>query len=299
MHLHQLRYFVAIVETGSVTGAAQRCHISQPSISQQLNKLEDSVNKKLFLRVKGKLILTDAGEVLYTQAQKILLGVEEAKRRISDSDDASGGMVSIGILPTLAPYILPGTLRALSEKYPEAMVTVREDISEVLVDAAQRGELDILIDVLPFDDEYLHVESLFRDEFYFAAHRDNPLAKQDSIAITAIEDVPFILMGNIHCMTQQIERYCFSEFFTPKVLFQAAQISSVKQLIELQYGVSILPGISIDSDSDSAIRYIKLEGETPSREVVLATAKDRYLSPAAECFVAVVKEQYQSTLDDV
>jgi len=293
MHLHQLKYFVAIVETGSVTSAAERCFISQPSISQQLTKLEDSVDKKLFLRVKGKLVLTDAGQILYKQAQKILLGVEEAKRRVNDSGDTTGGVISIGILPTLAPFMLPSTLHALSEKFPEAMVTVREDISEVLVESAQRGELDILIDVLPFSVEHLDVELLFQDEFYLAVHCENPIAKLESIALNSIEDESFILMGNVHCLTQQIEHYCFSKYFTPKVLFHAAQISSVKQLIKMQYGVSILPGISITEDSDSAIRYIKLEGEKLSREVVLATTKDRYLGPASEYFVAAVREQYQ------
>ena len=152
MHLHQLKYFVSIVETGSMTKAAERCYISQPSISQQLSKLEDNIGKKLFSRVKGKLILTNAGQVMHEQAQKILTDVEEAKRRVSDADDAGGGTVAIGILPTLAPFILPSALLALSKRYPDAMVTVREEVSEAIVDAAGRGELDILIEVLPFDE---------------------------------------------------------------------------------------------------------------------------------------------------
>jgi LysR family hydrogen peroxide-inducible transcriptional activator len=294
MHLHQLKYFVSIVDTGSVTKAAERCFISQPSISQQLSKLEDSIGKKLFSRVKGRLILTDAGQVMYEQAQKILTDVEEAKHRVSDVDETSGGQVAVGILPTLAPFILPSVLLALSKKYPEAMVTVREEVSEAIVAAAGRGELDILIEVLPFDQTHLDVEPLFSDKFFVAVHRDSPLAKLDVIPIAALDDMPFILLEDIHCLTRQVEQYCFSQHFMPKVLFQASQLATVKQLIELQYGVSILPSISTDNDPDSTIRYIKLEGDRPSREVVLATAKDRYMGPAAECFVSVVKEQYQT-----
>jgi len=294
MHLHQLKYFVSIVDTGSVTKAAEHCFISQPSISQQLSKLEDSIGKKLFSRVKGKLILTDAGQVMYEQAQKILTDVEEAKHRVSDVGETSGGVVAIGILPTLAPFILPSTLLALSEKYPEAIVTVREEVSEAIVDAAARGELDILIEVLPFDETYFNIEPLFCDEFYVAVHQDAPLAKLEAIPINALDDMPFILLEDIHCLARQVEQYCFSRHFMPKVLFQASQLATVKQLIELQYGISVLPSISIDNDPDSSIRYIKLEGETPSRDVVLATAKDRYISPAAEYFVSIVKEQYQT-----
>ena len=294
MHLHQLKYFVSIVETGSATKAAERCFISQPSISQQLNKLENSIGKKLFSRVKGKLILTDAGQVMYEQAQKILTNVEEAKHRVSDLDDTSGGAVAIGILPTLAPFMLPKTLLALSEKYPEAMVTVREEISEAIVSAAGRGEIDILIEVMPLHESYLNVERLFSDEFFVAVHRDSPLAKLDVIPIDALDDMPFILLEDIHCMARQIEQYCFDKHFMPKVLFQASQMATVKHLIALQYGISILPKIAIENDPDSTMRYIKLKGETPTREVILATAKDRYISPAAEYFVSVVKELYQA-----
>ena len=295
MHLHQLKYFVSIVDTGSMTKAAERCFISQPSISQQLGKLEESVGKQLFSRIKGRLVLTDAGQVMYEQAQKILTDVEEAKHRVSDLDENSGGHVSIGILPTLAPYVLPKTLPALSKNHPDATVTVREEISESIVAAAGRGELDILIEVLPFDESNLHVEPLFSDDFYVAVHEDDPLAQREVVSIDALDDMSFILLEDIHCLARQIEQYCFNKQFVPKALFQASQLATVKQLIQLGYGISILPRICIDEDGDCGIRYIKLAGETPSRKVVLATAEDRYISPAAEFFIATVKEQYQST----
>ncbi len=294
MHLNQLKYFVSVVETGSVTKAAGHCFISQPSLSQQLIKLEESIGKQLFSRVKGKLILTDPGQVLYDQACKILSSVEDAKHRVNDINNTSGGSVSIGILPTLAPFILPKMLMALSEKFPEAVVMVREEISEAIIDAAARGEIDILIEVLPFDETHLNVESLFSDKFFVAVHQDSPLAKLEEIPIEALEGIPFILLEDIHCLARQIEQYCFKEQFMPKVLFKTSQLATVKQLIEIQYGISILPSIAIDKDPNSCIRYIGLKGETPTREVVLATAKDRYFSPAAEYFIKIMKEQYQS-----
>ena len=165
---------------------------------------------------------------------------------------------------------------------------------EAIVDAAVRGELDILIEALPLDETRLNVEPLFSDEFYVAVHHDSPLAELDEIPIDALDDKPFILLEDIHCLAQQIEQYCFNKQFLPKVLFQASQLATVKQLIELQYGISILPWICIDNDSDSRIKYIKLKGETPTREVVLATPNDRYLGPAATYFISIVKEQYRT-----
>ena len=295
MHLHQLKYFVSIVETGSMTKAAERCYISQPSISQQLSKLEDSIGKKLFFRVKNKLVLSDAGQLMYEQAKGILTRVEDAKRRVSDIDSISGGSVAIGVLPTLAPYMLPSTLLALSEKYPDAIVTVREEISESLVDAANRGELDVLIEVLPFDESHLKVDPLFSDEFYVAVNKNSPLAELDSVPVHSLDDIPFILLEDIHCLTRQIGHYCFNEHFMPKVLFQASQLATVKQLIELNYGVSILPHIAVEDEANSNIRYIKFDGTPPTRQVVLATSKDRYISPAAEHFASIVKKQYKTS----
>lgn len=293
MHLHQLKYFVSIVETGSMTKAAERCFISQPSISQQLRKLEDNIGKVLFSRERGKLVLTDSGQVMYEQSRKILASVEEARRRVSYADDTSGGSVSVGVLPTLAPYVLPSTLQSLSTKFPNATVTVREQVSEAIVEAAARGEIDILIEVRPFDDTHLNVVPLFSDDFFVAVNEQSPLADLDAVTVEALDGLPFIMLEDVHCLAKQIEHYCFNKQFVPKILFQASQLATVRQLIELNYGVSILPGISINDDPGSSIRYIKLCGGKPAREVVLATSKDRYLSPAAECFVSIVKEQYQ------
>lgn len=293
MHLHQLKYFVSIVETGSMTKAAERCFISQPSISQQLSKLEDSIGKKLFSRERGRLVLTPSGEVMYEQAKKILANVDEARRQVSGVDDTSGGTVSIGILPTLAPFILPETLLSLSKEYPHAMVTVREQVSEAIVAAATRGEVDVLVEVLPFDSTGFDVTPLFSDDFLVATHQDHPLATLTEISLDALSDMPFIMLEDVHCLAQQIESYCFNKHFVPKVLFQASQLATVRQLIELNYGISILPRISIDDNADSSIRYIKLNGDRPAREVVLATVKGRYLSPAAEHFVSSAKQRYK------
>lgn len=174
------------------------------------------------------------------------------------------------------------------------MVTIREEVSEAIVASASRGEIDIVIDVLPFDQNHLNIETLFIDEFYVAVHQSNPLASLDEIPIDALKDTPFILLEDIHCLARQIENYCFNKRYVPKVMFQASQLATVKQLIELQYGISLLPAISIDVSSDSPVRYIKLQGEKPSREVVLATARDRYFSPASEYFLSAVKRQFQT-----
>jgi LysR family hydrogen peroxide-inducible transcriptional activator len=297
MQFHQLKYFISVVKTGSITKAAKECFISQPSLSQQLKKLEDSIGKRLFSRIEGKLVLTDPGQILYEHACKIMGSIGDAKNEIKGIDQNSGGSIRVGILPTLAPFMLPKTLAMLSQKYPRANVLIREEISEALIKAASCGELDILIDVLPFDQSNLKVVPLFFDTFYLAVHRDNPLADLKEVHVSQLDDMPFILLEDIHCLTRQIEHYCFTEHFIPKAVFQASQIGTIKLLIESQYGVSILPSIAITHEADSKIRYINLTSEhkqVPAREVVLAVSKDRYLGPAAKQFIKIIKEQYQN-----
>ena len=249
--------------------------------------------------MNGRLVLTEPGKILYEQASKILKSVDDAKRSVNDFDNVNGGSVNIGILPTLAPFLLPNILATLSEKFPNAFITVREEISEALVAAAKRGELDILIEVLPFDESNLNVERLFLDPFYLAVHCDHPLAELEEVHINALDGMSFILLEDIHCLTRQIEKFCFGEQFIPKVVFQASQINTINLLIESQYGVSILPSISREENPNSKIRYIKLvsNNQVPEREVVLATASDRYYSPAAEFLIETIKERYKKHPD--
>jgi LysR family hydrogen peroxide-inducible transcriptional activator len=297
MQLHQLKYFVSIVDTGSITKAAKLCFISQPSISQQIAKLENTIGKKLFIKIDGKLKLTDPGHILYEQASKILKSVDDAKRQVKDFDSANGGTVNIGILPTLAPFMLPNALDVLSQKFPNAIITIREEISETLVAAAKRGELDILIEALPFDKSNLNIERLFLDSFYLVVHSEHPLATKEKVHINDLDGMSFILLDDVHCLTQQIAEFCFNEKFLPKATFQASHICTIKMLIETKYGVSILPSISKEESSDTKIRFVKLVSDdslSPHREIVLATVKDRYFSPAAKFFIETIKQQYKT-----
>lgn len=297
MQLHQLKYFVSVAKTGSITKAAEACFISQPSLSQQLKKLEGIVGKRLFSRIKGKLVLTKPGQILYEHACKILRSVDDAKVEMKEVDQNSGGLIRVGILPTLAPFILPKILESLSQKYPQANVIIREEVSEMLINAASCGELDILIEVLPFDQSNLTIESLFFDTFYLAVHQNSPLAKLKEVHVNQLEGMPFILLEDIHCLTKQIEHFCFNENFIPKAVFQASQIDTIKLLIESQYGISILPSISMKHKDEQNICYIKLIGndkQIPGREVVLAISNDRYLSPAASFLIKTIKEHFRN-----
>src|ERR1700739_903935 len=131
MEMHQIRYFVALAQTGSFSSAAERCHVSQPSLSQQIQKLERGLKQQLLERLGRRVALTDAGRLLLDRATAILAAVEDAARRVSQ-DGEKGGRLALGAIPTIAPYLLPVVLRRFLDRHPSVDLTVHEDVTSQL-----------------------------------------------------------------------------------------------------------------------------------------------------------------------
>src|SRR5262245_23523731 len=141
MELHQLRYFVAVAQTGNFSRAAERCHVSQPSLSQQILKLEHRLGQPLFNRLGRRAVLTDAGRLLLDRATAVLATVEDAERRLRASDTIHGGRLAVGAIPTIAPYLLPHALESFVRRCPKVELIVREDVTTNLIQAVVEGEL--------------------------------------------------------------------------------------------------------------------------------------------------------------
>src|SRR6516225_8255402 len=129
MEMHQLRYFAAVARTGGFSRAAEQCHVSQPSLSQQIQKLERGLGQRLFDRLGRRVVLTDAGRLLLDRALAILAAAEDAERRLRDGDDGRGGRLAVGAIPTIAPYLLPGVLGRFLRRQPRAELVIHEDVT--------------------------------------------------------------------------------------------------------------------------------------------------------------------------
>jgi LysR family hydrogen peroxide-inducible transcriptional activator len=168
MELHQLRYFVATAECGSVSRAAERCFIAQPSLSQQLKKLEQELGATLFDRLGRGVALTDAGRALLPRARRILADIRETETNLKREAEDGPGTLIVGAIPTMAPYLLPPALRALRRAYPTCAISVREDLSEALVDALENNEIDCALVSTPLDDALLDLEVIGEEELLVA-----------------------------------------------------------------------------------------------------------------------------------
>jgi LysR family transcriptional regulator, hydrogen peroxide-inducible genes activator len=285
MEMHQLRYFVAVAQTGSFSRAAERCHVSQPSLSQQIQKLERGLKQQLLERLGRRVALTDAGRLLLDRAMAILAAVEDAERRLQD-DDEKGGRLAIGAIPTVAPYLLPLVLRKFLQRHPNVDLSVHEDVTSQLQAAVGAGEVDLALVALPINDERLHVEPLFSEPLFLALPRGHRLAGRRKINIDDLRAERFILLTEMHCLGEQVLSFCNAHGCQPWIACKSAQISTVQALIAMNQGVSLLPAMAQRADRDRKRVYRTLAGDEPRRTIAVMSRLHGYHSPTAERFLA-------------
>ena len=161
MEIHQLRYFLAVARTANFSRAAEQCRVAQPSLSQQIMKLEDELGERLFERTRRAVALTPAGARLQAHAERVLDEVERARENVRDAGAVVRGRVALGALPTVAPYYLPQRLRDFAAKFPEVEVVVHEDTTEQLARAVLAKEIDLALVSLPVERRHLHLGCTF------------------------------------------------------------------------------------------------------------------------------------------
>src|SRR5262249_3144292 len=197
MEMHQLRYFLAIAETGNFTRAAEQCHVSQPSLSQQIIKLEEEVGHKLFDRMGRRVQLTDAGRLLLEHARAVLTTVENATRQLRETRGQGFGRLAIGVIPTIATYLLPRALASFVRANPHVELIIQEDYTARIVDGLGTGELDIAIAALPIDDDNLVVEVLGTEPLLLVLPKGHPLTGKRRVMLSDISGEPFVLISDV------------------------------------------------------------------------------------------------------
>src|SRR5205085_6818972 len=183
MELHQLRYFCAVADSGSFSRAAENCHVSQPSLSQQILKLESELGARLFDRLGRSVRLTEIGKRFLPRARTVLRELEAARGDVVESKDSVSGHVTIGVIPTVAPYFLPPILTAFSKRFAESAVSVIEEITPVLLEHLRAGSVDIAVLALPVRGQEFNTIPLLTEPLFAAVPRKHPLSRRASIAL--------------------------------------------------------------------------------------------------------------------
>lgn len=288
MELHQLRYALAVADTGNFTRAAERCFVSQPSLSQQILNLENELGHKLFHRLGRKAVPTEAGIAFLGRARTILREVENATREMRD-DPGFGRQIVVGAIPTVAPYLLPRIIARCRELHPSLVVHAREDFRAPLCRAVLEGELDLALVSLPVADPQLLVEPFFSEPLLLVVNREHRLAAQTTVAAKDLEEETFILLGDSSTLASQIRRFCGEHHFQPKIGYRCSQIKTVKAFVSLNLGISILPQVAHSPDDRNFV-YRELSGRAPKREIAVVRHLQRYQSRGSQEFLAVANE---------
>lgn len=293
MEIHQLHYFVAVAEAGSFTRAAERCHVAQPSLSQQIKKLETTLGQVLFDRLAHGAALTDAGRALLPRAQRILAEVREARGEI-ERDLAEGNLpLAVGAIPTMAPYLLPPVLQRLMREAPRCQLTVREDLTDRLIEALLDLELDCAIMSTPIDHRSVEVEVLGSERLLLAVGWSVDLPPLSELELETLRDRPWIVLHEMHCLGEQIRDFCKASELTRQIVCRSTQLDTVQRLVKLGLGYSLIPEMAAHADASDALAYSPMPDREPLRDIAVVWRRDRSRSRLARRFVELVREDLE------
>jgi LysR family hydrogen peroxide-inducible transcriptional activator len=250
--------------------------------------LERELGHKLFHRLGRRMVLTEAGQVFLDRARGILQQAEDASKELQDSPTLER-RIKVGTVPTLAPYLMPPLLERCREQYPNLLVHIHEDFRPDLVRGVIEGDLDLAIVPQPVKNSRIATEILFSEPLLLVVGRSHPLASKPVITARDLADENFVLLGHSSTLSMEITRFCGDHDFVPRLGHRCSQVTTVKALVALGTGISILPRITAESDDKNKLVYRELSGRAPTREVVIVRHLLRYQTKGAELFLKLLR----------
>jgi LysR family transcriptional regulator, hydrogen peroxide-inducible genes activator len=284
--LRQLRYLTALAHHRHFGRAAADCAVTQPALSMQVRELEREIGAELVERRASEIALTEIGLEIARRAEHILAAthdlVDFARHR-----GVLTGRLSLGIIPTLAPYVLPHVLPRLQATYPQLRLEVRETQTKTLLDELAAGELDTVMLAMPVDGADIETQPLFDDAFLLAVPAADPLPANRRVAVEDVDQRRLILLEEGHCLRDQALAFCTASSGDLPASLGATSLATVMQMVANDYGVTLLPEVAASVEvRDDRVKLLRFAGREPARTIGLAW---RRTSPRRRDFVALGK----------
>jgi len=291
MELHQLRYFLAVARFNSFTRAAEHERVAQPSLSQQIRKLEDELGVRLFDRLGRRTRLTPFGTRFQERARRALEEVEGARQDVAQLMGLRQGTVWVGVIPTVAPYLLPQTLAAFAKAYPGIAVSLREDLTSSLLGQLAAGDLDLALMSLPVKGQDFLAEELFIDNMLLVVPRRHQLLRRRrrAVGFAEVADEPFLLLKDGHCFRDDVLRICQRSRMNPHVVFEAGQFDTLMAMVEAGAGVTLIPEMAVRRFRRSNVGLLHFRPPQPTRTIGFVRSRRKSLTPAARAFMDVLR----------
>lgn len=278
MNLRDLDYLVAVAELKHFGKAALACHISQPTLSMQLKKLEDTLGVTLFERGGKQVIITPVGETIVQRARFIRREANEIREIARMAQDPLAGDFRLGAFPTLAPYFLPRAVPAIHKTLPKLKLLLVEEKTDALIAKINSGELDAALLALPIDDPALETLELFIDPFMLAVPKSHKLASRKRVSFHELQDESLLLLEEGHCLRAQALEVCRIAHVSERQEFRATSLETLRHMVMAGVGITLIPRLAMKKDD--GIVYIPFAEKNVSRTVGLVWRKHTSKSEA-------------------
>lgn len=290
MDTRQLTYFVQVAKDNSFTVAARNLHLSQPALSKMIKKLEDDLGVQLFDRSEHKMSLTDAGERLFEEGQRILSEMDSITESIQDTKNLRTGNVSVGIPPVIGTSYFPPLIANFRNDFPGINLSIIENGAVTVYEMVEKGYVDLGLVILPELSDRIEYIPVTEDKVVLIVHNDHPLANREKVVIEDLKDESFALLDETFLLHHHVIKACREAGFEPNIYFKSSQWDFLTELVCLNQGISILPRPILARFNSKSIKQIPIDHPELTWRIAIIMKKNRYVSYAAKKFIEYVKE---------
>lgn len=290
MDIQQLRYFVAAAETGSITRAAAKCRVAQPSVSQQIARLEAMLQHPLLDRLPRGIALTEAGKALLPRAKRILSEYDDAIEHFADDIDEGVGRFTLGAIPTMAPYLFPHLLPALARDFPRAHIHALEATTDTLLEHLSDHTIDAAILSPPIDHPGVTLRTVATEPLLLSVSSQHPVARRPRAAIPDLRAEPAIALTEAHCLANQVAGFCASKRIAPNIVCRTNHLATTLALVEQNLGVALIPLMAARATPSRRRVDLAFARTPPTRDIAIATRRDTSPARITACIAELTRE---------
>lgn len=292
MNLRDLRYLIALADQRHFGRAAAACHVSQPTLSTQLKKLEAELGVPLIERAPRQVLLTAAGRDILERARRVIAEVEQLRETARRAADPEAGSVRLGLFPTLGPYLLPHVVPNLRRRFPRLELLLVEEKTATLLQMLHDGRLDAAILALPLHEEWLESEFLFEEPFLLALPPGHPLARRGPLALADLTEQHLLLLEDGHCLRDQALSVCQLAGAGEREGFRATSLETLRQMVAAGVGMTLLPMLAAKPPvpASGSVRLRPFRAPAPSRRLALVWRRTAAVDGFLRKFAATLRE---------
>ncbi|AKH68314.1 transcriptional regulator [Spongiibacter sp. IMCC21906] len=289
--IRDLQYLDAVARHQHFGRAAEACFVSQPTLSGQIMKLEEQLGLTLIERHRKRIMLTPAGEELILRARTVLRAADDFQEAAKNLSDPLAGDIHLGLIPTVAPYLLPHIMTALTTALPNVNFFLHEDQTDVLMQQLDDGKLDAVI--LSWLNTMSGVEryALFEEPLVLATHQKHPLAAKKEATLADLDGQWVLTLEDGHCLRDETLDYCFTAGAQEDTRFQATSLETLRYMVASGLGITLMPELAINAaDSERGLSYVHFKSPPPSREICLLVRPNYSRMACIRTVVACIRE---------